>query len=378
NRVSESVLIVAGEQSGDKYGASVVRHYLTNSPKTHFFGIGGVHMKDAGVEILHPMEDLSVVGIFEVVKHLFRIRNIFSHVIQTAKDRRPSAAVLIDSPDFNLRLARRLNALNIPVLYYISPTVWAWRRRRLNRIKKSVFKMLLIFPFEEKIYAEKEIAAVFVGHPLIERMQPGKSKQEFYSKYKLDPGKKTIALLPGSRRSEIRYHAPVLVKTLPRILENYDVQFLMIKADSIPEDFLREHFPNSKDFKLVTEDVYDALSSSDLALSACGTANLECALLGTPVIAFYRLMPLTYFLGVKLVKISDYSIVNILAGQKIIPELIQKQFTSKGLYKEVNKFLTSPRSQEEMIRHFEKIRKDLGEKNASENVSRILNDLLNH
>ena len=152
----------------------------------------------------------------------------------------------------------------------------------------------------------------------------------------------------------------------------------MIKADSIPEDFLREHFAISKDFKLITEDLYDALSCSDLALSACGTANLECALLGTPVIAFYRLMPLTYFLGVKLVKISDYSIVNILAGQRIIPELIQKRFTSDRLYEEVREFLTSPRSQEEMIRHFERIRKVLGEKNASENVARELNELLNH
>jgi len=347
--LTENILIIAGENSGEKYGASLVKQYLKEYPDTSFFGIGGREMKDAGVEILFPIEDLAVVGLIEVISHLARIKRIFRQIQKEVKARDAKAAVLIDSPDFNLRLAKKMSSRSFPILYYISPTVWAWRKKRLRIIKKVVSKMLLIFPFEKEIYRKENIPSSFIGHPLIERVKIRNSREAFFQKYGLDPDKTVIAVLPGSRKSEIRFHAPVLNKTLPKIRKKWDVQYVLLKADSINrEDFIR-HFPPTLNYCLVSEDFHEALAFSRLALSSCGTANLEAALLETPIVAFYRISPLTYFLGIRFIKIKNFSIVNILSNKKIIPELIQKQFTADALFHEAHKILSSPEIQNSMI-----------------------------
>jgi lipid-A-disaccharide synthase len=374
--LSETILIIAGENSGEKYGAALVRQYLKNHPETCFFGVGGKAMKKAGVDILFPVEDLAVVGLFEVVSHLARIKRIFRYIQKEVKSRAPSAAVLIDSPDFNLRLAKKLSSQQVPVLYYISPTVWAWRKKRLRTIKKHVSRMLLIFPFEEDIYLANEIPSAFIGHPLIEKVKIGNSRESFLKKYGLDPDKHIISILPGSRKSEIRFHAPVLNKTLPRIRKELNVQFIMLQADNISREYFISCFSQTLHYCLVSEDIYDALAYSRLALSSCGTANLEAALLETPVIAFYRLSPLTYFLGVRFIKIKNYSIVNILAQEKIIPELIQGEFTEENLYNETKKIMNSASIRNSMIEQFQIIRKQLGTQLASKNAAAELFDLI--
>jgi len=364
------ILIVAGESSGEKYGAGLVREFRKLHPEVRFFGIGGKQMSAEGVEVLFPMEHLAVMGIFEVISQVPRIRWIFQHIVQEAASRRPAAAVLIDSPDFNLRLARKLKKAGIPVLYYVSPTVWAWRRGRLKAVRKYVARMMLIFPFEEEIYKAEDIPAVYVGHPLLERVKADLSREEFFAGYGLDPGKKLVVLLPGSRKSELRSHGPVLAEAVERIRGSVPAEFVLVLAESLERAELEKAFSGRiRGLRIIDRDGYSAMASADIVLSACGTATLEAALLGTPVVAFYRISPLTYHAGRRFVRIRHYSIVNILAGKTVIPELIQSEFTAGNLARETFKVLGSSALQDEMKTEFMKIRKGLGEGRASENAA---------
>jgi lipid-A-disaccharide synthase len=372
-----SILIITGENSGEKYGANLVHQFKKRQPSYTFFGIGGKHMAAEGVRLLFSIEDLALVGAFEILTHLPRLKRIFHSVKKEIIKQKPSAAVLIDSPDFNLRLARILKKLNIPVLYYISPTVWAWRRARLKSIKKFVDKMLLIFPFEKKIYQEHGIPASYVGHPLKERLKTELVENEFFKKYDLDERKILISVLPGSRRSELKFHIPVLVKAIQKIEKEFDAQFLLLLAENLSEDFVASLITSRLTaLNILKQDCYEAMAFSDLVLSSCGTANLEAALLKTPVIAFYRISPLTYFLGVRLMKIKNYSIVNILAREKIIPELIQKNFTAENIFKETKRILDSSSMQKKMVEEFQDVNTLLGEKMASQNAAQELDKIL--
>lgn len=371
-----SILIIAGEKSGETYGAGLIRQFKAIEPSSRFFGIGGKRMEAEGVEILFPMENLAVVGIVEIVSQIPRIRKIFRRIHNEVKARNPKAAVLIDSPDFNLRLAKRLKKLDVPVLYYISPTVWAWRRGRLRAIKRNVSKMLLIFPFEEAIYKEEGIPARFVGHPILERIHVAFGREEFCRKYGLDSKKKLIVLLPGSRATEIRFHLPVLIQALEIMRSAWDAQFVLVQADHLETDFYGRLVPEGlPGLTIIRQDAYEAMAAGDLILSACGTANLEAALLGTPLIAFYRLSPLTYIFGVKLVRIKNYSIVNILAGDRVVPELIQAAFTPDNLFREAKRILDSPDVRDAMKARFRDIRSSLGEAPASKNAALELDRL---
>ena len=372
-----SILIVTGENSGEKYGAGLVNQYKKISPSSSFFGIGGNAMEKQGVHLLYKIEDLSLVGFFEILSHLPRIQKISKRIKSEVKQRKSVAAVFIDSPDFNLRLAKSLKKMSTPILYYVSPTVWAWREKRLKLIRKTVDKMLLIFPFEEEIYRRHSIPATYVGHPLKESIKITLSKNIFFKKYDLDPEKVVIAILPGSRKSEIQFHMPILIPALQRIKRELDVQFVLPLAENIRPELIERHMAHPfPQLKIINTNKYEALAYSHLAIASCGTVNLETALLGTPLISFYRISPLTYFFGIRLVKVKDYSIVNILAGKKIIPELIQRQFTSNNIYEETKKILSSPKIQEEMKAEFKKINDLLGEKSASKNAAQELNALI--
>jgi lipid-A-disaccharide synthase len=372
-----SILIIAGENSGEKYGAGLVHQFKKLNPSFSFFGIGGKHMSAEGVEIIFPMEKLAVVGAIEVISHLPRLKMIFGQLEKEISERRPVASVLIDSPDFNLRLAKKIKKLSIPVLYYISPTVWAWRKGRLKIIKRAVDKILLIFPFEEKIYESYGIPATYIGHPLQERVQINLSKENFLQKHELNSQKKLITLLPGSRKSEVKYHMPVLAKAIQKIRKEIPAQFILVLAENIDEYSLSRHVPTGSDhLRVLTEDHYESIAHSDLVLSCCGTANLESALLETPFISFYRLSPLTYYAGVKFIRIKNYSIVNILAGNKIVPELIQRDFSPENIYQETKRILDSEEIRLKMISNFRKIKESLGDKKASQNAARELEKLI--
>jgi lipid-A-disaccharide synthase len=327
-------------------------------------------MAGAGVDIVRPMSELAVVGLAEVISKLPRIRRVFNGIRAEVVARKPAAALLIDSPDFNLRLAKRLKKLGVPVLYYISPTVWAWRRGRLKTIRAAVRKMCLIFPFEEAIYDEAGIPARFVGHPLLERVRTSFGREEFYKKYGLDPARKLVVLLPGSRKSEIGFHMPVLAAAMGQIRDHVACQFVLVQAQDIEPGLLEAALPDgAPGLRILREDAYEAMAAADLAISACGTANLEAALLGTPLVAFYRVSPLTYAAGRRFVRIGDYSIVNILAGARIVPELIQRDFTPEAVAREAVRLLDSDAARAEQRARFREIRESLGQEPASRNVA---------
>lgn len=372
-----SILIIAGENSGDKHGAHLVRHFKRLQPSFHFYGIGGKNMAEQDVTLLYTIDDLAIVGVFEVITHLSRIRKIFRDVKNKIIEQQPVVAVLIDSPDFNLRLAKHLKKSSIPVLYYISPTVWAWRNRRLKLIKKVVDKMLLIFPFEKKIYEERGIAASYVGHPLKERVKISLPREDFIHKYRMDPEKTWITILPGSRKSEIKFHMPVLVRVIKKLREEWNAQFILPLAENLKQEDVISFFGDlPSDIRILTQDGYEAMAYSEIAISSCGTANLEAALLGIPTVTFYRLSPLTYFAGIRLMKIQNFSIVNILADKKVIPELIQSNFTVENILDETRKILKSEHVSSTIKSEYDNIRHLLGEEMASENAARELEKMI--
>ena len=354
------ILIITGENSGEKYGARLVHEFKKLRPSFQFFGIGGQEMEREGVDLLYSIQEMGLVGGLEVVSHFPRLIKIFNHLKKEIHLKKPKAAVLIDSPDFNLRLAKKLKKYSIPILYYVSPTVWAWRKKRLETIRKTVSKMLLIFPFEEKIYQSHQIPAAYIGHPLSEITSLSLTKEEFYQKYELNPQKKIIALMPGSRKSELKFHLPILLKAVAKMNKEFQAQFLLLKAENIETELLEKFLLHSKNsLKILTNSKYEALAYSHLALAACGTSNLEAALLGTPLISFYRIFPFTYILGVKFIKIKNYSIVNILAGKRIIPELIQRNFTPEKIFQQTTSILESDKIKSIMVRNFQEIKKTL-------------------
>jgi len=352
--MTRSVLLIAGENSGDKYGAGLVRAFKSSQPEVDFFGIGGPGLAEAGLESLHPMDALSTVGLVEVVSRLPRLFSILRSVVRAAASRRPAAAVLIDAPDFNLRLAPRLRRLGIPVLYYVSPTVWAWRAGRLKTIKRNVRKMLLIFPFEREIYERAGIAHAYVGHPLQDKVRASQDRETFRTRHHLDLRRPLVVLLPGSRTGEVLRHLPVLGPAADRLRTELGASCLVVRAESVAAETLRAAWPAGIELPpVLPAPGYDAMAAADLVVSSCGTANLEAALLGTPFIAFYRISPLTYLLGRPFVRIGRYSIVNILAGRTVVPELIQNRFTPETVFSEARRLLESEAERA-------RIREDLG------------------
>jgi len=373
----DHILITACESSAENYGAGLVSEFKKLHPKPHFFGIGGKQMQKEGVEILFPVQKLSLIGIFEIIFYIPRILMILKRIRKEAKKRNILGAVLIDSPDFNLRIAQRLKKLSIPILYYISPTVWAWRKNRIKTVRKLVNKMLLIFPFEEKIYKKERIPAVFIGHPLVKRIHVSLTKQDFFDKYGMNHSARLITILPGSRQSEIKRHLPILIEATEKIRKKYNCQFILKLSENIEKKSVLKYF-SSLDFpiKILNQDGYESIAFSDLILSACGTANMESALLGTPLVSFYRVSPLSYFIGKKLIKIKHFSIVNIMAGKKVIPELIQKNFNPKSIFDHVSEIFDSAEARNKMILEFKKIKKELSNKDASANAAKELEQLI--
>lgn len=373
-----SILIVAGENSGEKYGADLIHSYLQVDQTAHFFGIGGREMAKAGAEIIYPVEELNIIGIGEAVSKYYRIKKMMLNLAQEAGRRNARAAVLIDSPDFNLRLARQLKKQGIPVLYYISPTVWAWRYGRLKAIRRYVNRMLLIFPFEKKIYDAQKIPSVYVGHPLKQRIQVKLSRDDFRQKYNLPTAEPLLCLLPGSRPAEIRRHLPILMKSIEIIEKRVKANFVLVKAGTVAPHLIQSFLPRRPNVVLLDEsnDKYEAMNSADLILAACGTANMEACLLGIPFIAFYRVSPLLYKLGKGLVRTKNYSIVNILAGKPVVPELIQNHFTPERVAAEAFGLLTSSERRNTMSQEFGRINRLLGEERASFKAAQELHKLI--
>ncbi len=330
-------LLSAGEASGDTYGAQLIDALRQLAPGATFFGMGGETMRVAGCELLIDAKEVAVVGLAEVVTHLPGIFRRFNQFVTEAQQRRPEAAILIDFPEFNLRLARKLHQLGIPVFYFVSPQIWAWRTGRVKQIKKYVREMIVIFPFEQEFYRKHGVEVSYVGHPLAHSEAPAISRTEFASRYRLDTTKQWIGLLPGSRRKEVRLNLPTMLEAVQLLQDKQNYEFVLPVASTLDADWMRQQIAaNGTSVPIhLTDNSRLALPHCRAAIVASGTATVETALAGTPFVVVYRLAALTWTLGRPLVQLDTFAMPNLIAGRKIVTELIQQNFTAANILHEL-------------------------------------------
>jgi lipid-A-disaccharide synthase len=358
------LLMVAGERSGDVYGAGLATALRARLSGVEVFGCGGEAMRGAGVETTVDAHQISLAGIVEVVGGLPRVYRAFRTLLKEVARRCPQLAVLIDFPDFNLRLAKRLKRRNIPVVYFVSPQVWAWRAGRLKQIRANVAKMLCIFDFEEAIYRKAGIPVEYVGHPLVDLVRPHLTREEFLAKARLDPATPTVALLPGSRQQEVCYNLPPMLDAATRLTLARQIQFVIPVAPTLDplwlEKALLECYVGRAMVRTVVHATYDALQHSELAVVASGTATLEAVLRERPMVVVYRVSPLSWLVGKLLVDVPYYSMVNLLAGKLLVTELMQCDFTAPTLAAHVEYLLDHPEAREKMVQEFRALKPRLG------------------
>lgn len=351
------ILLSAGEASGDYYGAQLIESLRELAPGTKFFGMGGERMRVARCELLVNASEVAVVGLVEVVTHLPAIRKKFKSLVREAEERRPQAAVLIDFPDFNLRLARHLHRLQIPVFYFISPQVWAWRSGRVRQIRNYVRKMIVIFPFEQEFYRRHEVEVSYVGHPLAYAPEPTISCEEFASKYRLDPARQWIALLPGSRQKEVQMNLPPMLEAASQLGGDYE--YVIPIASTLSGEWLRQQCSSTGPAIKLTVNSRLTLKHSRAAVVASGTATVEAALAGTPFVVVYRLAPLTWLLGRRLVNLDTFAMANLIAGRRIVTELIQHDFTAANVARELSEIIPDGPRRQQMLTDLKEVHQKL-------------------
>jgi lipid-A-disaccharide synthase len=359
------VLISCGEPSGDLYAAELIRHLRHRWPHLDVFGLGGDRLAGQGAALSGHVRDLAVVGLLEVLTHLRRLRRVFAEVLGEVRRAPPDVAVLVDYAEFNLRLARALCSRGVPVVYYVSPQVWAWRRGRLRAIRERVAKMLVIFPFEEPLYRAAGVPVTFVGHPLVDLVQPAPDRDAFLRGQGLDPARPVLTVLPGSRPQEIAHNLPPIAGAL-RLLHQRrpELQFLLAVAPSIEPGTLRGTL-DGLPVALVRDATHEALGACTAAVVASGTATVEAALLGTPMVVVYRLSALTYRLGRPFVRVPHVAMANLIAGERLVPELIQNAFTAEAVATEVMRLLDDSGTRQRIAAGYAEVRRRLGGPGAS-------------
>ena len=327
--------VVAGEASGDIHASEVVRELKKLDPALETFGIGGDFLQREGMNVLYHAREMGIVGLFNVLRNLGMFRKVFRDFVDRLAKERPDAVLLIDYPGFNLRVARSAKELGIPVLYYISPQVWAWRRGRVKHIAKYVDRMIVVFPFEEDFYRQHRVPVTYVGHPLVEQLAAIRRPSK--------PGDRIrLALLPGSRWDEVNGLLPPMIDAVNVLRRDRKVEPFIVRAPTIDHDQLQAIVrKKGSDVPILPHDRGEAVAGADVALSSSGTATLEAAILGTPAVVMYKLSTPTYFIARWLVKVPYFSLVNIVAGKKVVPELIQRQVSGKRIAMEVLRLLAN-------------------------------------
>lgn len=369
---SKQVMLVVGEASGDIHGADLVRALSGKDRTLRFFGVGGEQLERTNFEVLFNVSQLAGMGFVELVGSLRNIWRANRTLRQAMRERRPDLLVLIDFPEFNLRLAKLAKKLKIPVLYYISPQIWAWRRGRVRQIARWVDHMAVVFPFEVPLYKKWGVNVSFVGHPLLDIVRSRESREGVLAQLALDVKKQTIAILPGSRRGEISYHLPVLLDAAWRLRQDLAVQFFVIRASTVDRRELESMLERvSLRIPIVEDARYDAVNACDLAWTASGTVTVETALLLKPMIIVYRLSWLTYALARMMVNVKHIGMVNIMAGKQVVPELIQADFTAERVVKETRTLLENRDRRDSVVRKLVSLREKLGTPGAADRVANI-------
>jgi lipid-A-disaccharide synthase len=378
--VKKKILIITGEASGDLHAAGLIKELRKVDPEIEIFGIGGSKMKESGVELVYDIDKFSLMGFSEVLKKLNFFRKIMKSMVTYAEKRNPDLAILVDYPGFNLRFAPKLKKRNIPILYYISPQIWAWGGGRLKKIKELVDKILVFFSFEEKIYKDAGVDVEFIGHPLLELVKPTLNQEEY--KRRMDVGKNDIllGLLPGSRPQEVKNILPLMLQT--SVLLNKRLRNLKAVASLAPtvgnnlfEDILKEF---QFEVRMEKDLTYDLMNCADLLLVTSGTATLESTIAGTPLVILYKTSFLNWFLAKSLVKIPYIGLVNVVAGEKIIPEFIQYQAKPELIAAEAYDILDDKKRYADIKMELNKVKQRLGEKGAYKKAAAIVYQMLSN
>jgi lipid-A-disaccharide synthase len=358
------ILISAGEASGEMYGAQLIealRHVASRKAEElrsaglpgaavpteplEFFGVGGEKMHAAGCDTVVDAKDLAVVGIIEILSHLPKILRLYRHLIREADRRRPDLAIVIDSPAFNWRVARQMKRRGIPTVYYVAPQFWAWRQGRVRLLRDYIDKALVIFPFEEKFYRDRGVDATFVGHPLTELPYPTITRTEYAAQHRLQPAKQWITLMPGSRVKEVRMNLPTILESAAQLGSQYE--FLLPVAPTLDREFLRGLIGQQK--VTLVPDALPALFHSRAGIVASGTATVEAAMMNTPFVMVYRVSPLTYVLGKPRVKVPRFAMVNLIAEEEVVPELVQHDFTAANVVSALKRILPDGEPRDRML-----------------------------
>jgi len=360
------VMLSCGETSGDLYAGALIEALRAREAGVDVFGLGGDRVKAAGGRLIGDFHGLAVTGLIEAVRVLPESYAMYRRLVAAAKVERPDVLVLIDYPDFNFRLMAAVKRLGIPIVYYVSPQLWAWRAGRIQTMKALVECVLPIFPFEESIYRNEGMDVRFVGHPLVELAVAGHTREQMAQRLDLDAGKPIVALLPGSRANELHRIVPVLAAAVPRIASAVmGTQFLVARAPHLPDSYFAPFQGSGAPVRVVAEAADDVLAASDVVITASGTATVQAALHGKPMVVVYRLSPLTYKLGKPLVRVSMFSMVNLVAGQRIVEELIQDACTPEAVARETVELLTNPDRVADMKEQLAIVREKLGGTGAS-------------
>ncbi len=374
------IMIVAGEASGDIYGADLVQKAFSLDSSLDFFGIGGSRMREAGVKILVDSAEIAVMGLIEVLKHFDVISAAFLKLKKLLQQDPPELLILIDYPGFNLRLAKVAKKAGVKILYYISPKVWAWKAGRIRKIAATVSKMAVIFPFELPLYEKAGVSVSFVGHPMLDLVDVVMNREEAAASFGLDPTRKTVGLFPGSRRSEIERILPAIVAAAELLHRRFpDLQFVMPLASTLREEDIRPHLCGTGILPIITtQRIHDLIRGCDAIISVSGTVTLEIALVGTPMVIIYKLAPLTYQVASRVVKIKHIGLCNIVADRSIVKELVQDQANPEAIADEITMILSNETYRTTMNAELLSIRAKLGGGGAALRTASLALDLINN
>ena len=369
--------MVVGEASGDIHGAELVKAIHHRNPAIKVFGVAGEHLSKLRFETLFHVSRLTGMGLVELLGNCRNIWQAYRLLRQALRERRPKLLVLIDFPEFNLRLARIAKALQIPVLYYVSPQIWAWRKGRVRQIARWVDRMAVIFPFEVEFYRKHGVNAEFVGHPLLETVAVRRGREEVRRSLGMAEGVLTIAMLPGSRSREVSALLPIMIEAAGKLAGERPVQFVCVRASTIREDVVRSAAAASPvPIAIVSEDRYDVINATDFVWIASGTATLETALLQKPMVILYRLSNLTFWLARMLVRVDHIGMVNLIAGERVVPELIQNDATGQRLLDETKQIFDNRELRERIARKLGAVRQKLGQPGAAGRVADLALDMM--
>ncbi len=370
---NSKILIIAGEASGDLHGAALAEELLKHDNSLQLIGIGGNNMIEAGVKTIFHIKDMAFLGMVEVIKHLPFIFKVEKEIIRLVKKEKIKLAVLIDYPGFNLRIAKKLKALGLKIIYYISPQIWAWKKGRIKKIRERIDKMLVVFPFEKKIYDEGNVPVEYVGHPLVERIERYNflSKEELFKKLGLEDNKEILLVLPGSRKHEIEKLMPKLIKTAENIALKFDMQIVIACADNLEESYLQS-FIDDKSITIIKGNTYELLKYSKFGIIKSGTSTLEAAIFSLPFVVVYLTTTLTYSLAKKVMKVNYIAMPNIIANKEIVKEFIQNDVNEKLISEYCERLINDNVRMNELIDNLKVVKNKLGGSGASKNSAEII------